>query len=391
MMERKWSPGAGAPPSSTAPNASRNVVPFNNLKPRYAPELADYRAAIERVLASGWFILGPEVEAFEQEFAAYHGGGHAVGVANGTDAIELALRAAGVGPGDEVITVAHTAVATVCAIERAGATPVLVDIDPDSYTIDPGAVRAAVTTRTKAIVPVHLYGHPAELGELGEIAHQHNLLLIEDCAQAHGARYRGRPVGTFGHLAAFSFYPTKNLGAFGDGGSVLTADPELAKRVRGLRNYGQAQRYRHDGPGVNSRLDEMQAALLRVGLAKLDAHNAERRALAARYSDFLEVVTVPGVRGDVEHVYHLYVIRHPERDWLRDRLHERGVGTLIHYPIPVHLQSAYAHLGLRRGSLPVTERAADEILSLPMYPGLSPAQADTVMAAVNACRRKEAA
>jgi dTDP-4-amino-4,6-dideoxygalactose transaminase len=357
------------------------MIPFNDLKPLHASLAAEAAAAVQRVLASGWYTLGPEVEAFERAFAAYHDVPHAVAVANGTDAIELALRAAGVGPGDEVLTVAHTAVATVCAIERAGARPVLVDIDERSFTMDPEAASAAVTPRTRALVPVHLYGHPAPLHALSRLAGQHNLLLIEDCAQAHGARHDGRPVGTVGHLGAFSFYPTKNLGAYGDGGCVLTRDARLAERLRSLRNYGQTVRYHHGERGVNSRLDELQAALLRMKLRYLDWHNDARRALAMVYRQHLRGVAMPSeVQDDapIHHVYHLYVVRHPRRDRLREDLERRGVGTLIHYPVPVHLQPAFRDLNYKPGSLPVTERLAAEIVSLPLYPGLSPQSAARV-------------
>jgi dTDP-4-amino-4,6-dideoxygalactose transaminase len=371
------------------------MVPFNDLKPRYDARWELHEAAASRVFRRGWYVLGPELEAFEHEFAAYHGGGHAAGVANGTDAIELALRAAGVGPGDEVITVAHTAVATVCAVERSGAKAVLVDVDPRTYTIDPAAVRAAITPRTKAIVPVHLYGHPVDMDAILEVAARANLLVVEDCAQAHGARWLGRKVGTLGHVAAFSFYPTKNLGAFGDGGAVLTSDAALAERVRRLRNYGQTERYHHVDPGgFNSRLDELHAAYLRVSLQFLDADNGERRRIAAIYQARLRGVEPPRAwpgEDRVHHVYHLYVVRHPDRNGLQERLKARGVGTLVHYPIPVHLQPAYAHLGMIRGDLPVTERLAGEILSLPMYAGLRDAQIEVVVDAVNGGATKEAA
>ncbi|MBO0697511.1 MAG: DegT/DnrJ/EryC1/StrS family aminotransferase [Zavarzinella sp.] len=366
------------------------TVPFNDLRPRFAADPAGYRAAVERVFASARYVLGPEVEAFETEFADYLGIGHVVGVANGTDAIELALRAAGIGPGDEVITVAHTAVATVCAIERAGARPVFVDVRADDYTIDPRAIPAAITRRTRAIAAVHLYGQPAKLKELRAVADRNRLLLIEDCAQAHGARYGGRLVGTFGHLAAFSFYPTKNLGAFGDGGAVVTSDPALAGRVRRLRNYGQADRYRHeDAGGFNSRLDELQAALLRVGLRRLADDNAERQRLADRYLSRLRVPALPCSMPGTDHVYHLFVVRDPNREAFRDGLRRRGVETLVHYPIPVHLQPAYAHLGGKPGDLPETERAAREVVSLPLYPGLTNEQQDAVIAAVNAAAVEE--
>jgi dTDP-3-amino-3,4,6-trideoxy-alpha-D-glucose transaminase len=346
------------------------MIEFNNLKPLYAALADEISAAVQRVLESGWYILGPEVEAFEGAFAHYHGVAHAVAVANGTDAIELALRAAGIGRGDEVISVAHTAVATVCAIERAGAVPVLVDIDRQSYTMDAAAAAAAITPRTKALLPVHLYGHPADLVVLKKLADRNGLLLIEDCAQAHGARLGGKLVGTIGHLGAFSFYPTKNMGAYGDGGAVITQDSHLAERLRRLRNYGQADRYRHTSRGINSRLDEMQAAILRIKLAHLDEHNDQRRQLAQWYNQSLHGVVLPVEMASARHVYHLYVVRHQSRDRLRDDLRARGVGTLIHYSIPVHRQQAYADLGYGPGSLPVTERIAGEILSLPLYPGM---------------------
>jgi dTDP-4-amino-4,6-dideoxygalactose transaminase len=347
------------------------MIDFNNLKPLHSLLAAELETAVQRVLKSGWYILGPEVEAFETAFAAYHGVKYAVGVASGTDAIELALRAAGIGPGDEVITVAHTAVATVCAVERTGARPVLVDIDPDTYTMSPAAAEAAITLRTKALLPVHLYGHPADTRALSALAERHHLLLVEDCAQAHGALDHGRRVGTIGHLGAFSFYPTKNLGAYGDGGAVITNDSQLAARLRSLRNYGQVTRYEHAERGINSRLDEMQAAILAVKLAHLDEHNAARRELAALYGQHLARVTLPVERADAYHVYHLYVVRHTLRDEIREALKARGVGTLIHYPIPVHLQAAYLDLGCAPGSLPVTERVAREVLSLPLYVGLT--------------------
>jgi len=363
------------------------LIQFNNLRASDPSLAQEVREAALRVLDRGWYVLGPEVEAFEAALAAYHGIEHAVGVASGTDAIELALRAAGVGAGDEVITVSHTAVATVCAIERAGAKPVLVDVDPVSYTMDPASAAAAVGPRTKAIVPVHLYGHPADMPSLVALAERHHLLLIEDGAQAHGARLGGRLVGTFGHLGAFSFYPTKNLGACGDGGAIVTASAQLAARLRRLRTYGQVTRDRHVERGVNSRLDEIQAAILSVKLKHLDEHNEVRRALAARYDRLLEPVERPRVRGggvEVNHVYHLYVIRCRDRDALQAGLRSRGVETLVHYPVPVHLQEAYADLGYRRGDLPVTERVVEEILSLPMYVGLSVDEVDAVAHAVNA-------
>jgi dTDP-4-amino-4,6-dideoxygalactose transaminase len=357
-------------------------IPFNDLVPIHQQLAGELSAALDRVMKRGWFVLGPELEILEAAFARFQGGGHVVGVASGTDAIELALRAAGIGPGDEVITVAHTAVATVCAIERAGARPVLVDLDQNTFTMAPQAAAAAITPRTRAIVPVHLYGHPADLEPLGNLCTRHGLALIEDCSQAHGARYRGRRVGTLGTLAAFSFYPTKNLGACGDGGAVWTADPHLADRLRKLRNYGQVDRYNHVERGVNSRLDEIQAALLRVKLDHLEAHTIARRQIALNYEQWLTGVTLPVARPDVEHVYHLYVVRSPERDALRQRLAAQGVQTLIHYPVPVHLQPAYADLGYKPGSLPVTERICQEIVSLPLFVGMTGEQVRAVADAV---------
>ncbi|MGD9646063.1 MAG: DegT/DnrJ/EryC1/StrS family aminotransferase [Pirellulales bacterium] len=393
------------------------MVPFQNLQPLADALAAEMATATARVLASGWYVLGPEVEAFEREWAAYfaredevplvrgsNGRGatppeenraspswHATGVANGTDALELALRGAGIGPGDEVITVAHTAVATVCGIERSGARVVLVDIDPRTYTIDPQAAASAVTSRTRAIVPVHLYGQPADMTAIGRLAERHKLLLIEDCAQAHGARWNGQLVGTFGHAATFSFYPTKNLAACGDAGAVVTRDAALVERVRRLRSYGQTTRDSAAERGTNSRLDELQAALLRVRLPHLDEHNRQRRELAAAYRAKLSGVELPFVHPLAEHVYHLFVIRHAERDELRARLAIDGVGTLVHYPVPVHLQPAYADLTHGTGALPETERAAAEVLSLPLWIGLDDRQIDYVARAVNtaiaeACR-----
>jgi dTDP-4-amino-4,6-dideoxygalactose transaminase len=361
------------------------MIPFNDLGPLHRLLADEIGAATQRVLSSAWYILGPEVEAFEAAFAAYHGVAFAVGVASGTDAIELALRAAGIGAGDEVVTVAHSAVATVCAVERAGATPVLVDVDPATYTMDPAAAEAAITSRTRALLPVHLYGQPANLTALVDLAARHNLLLIEDCAQAHGARFGDRFVGTFGHMAAFSFYPTKNLGAYGDGGAVITNDWEYATRLRRLRNYGQTKRYYHVERGINSRLDELQAAILRVKLSHLDEQNTIRRELAQSYAQCLQGVVTPVVPDGIYHVYHLYVIRHPRRDALMEALKQRGVGTLIHYPVPIHRQEGYADLGYPPGSLPVTERLATEILSLPMYIGLDRSQIETVATAINTC------
>jgi dTDP-3-amino-3,4,6-trideoxy-alpha-D-glucose transaminase len=364
------------------------MTPFNDLQSSNCQLQDETDAAALRVLHSGWYILGPELSAFERAFAAYHGVEHAVGVASGTDAIELALRAAGIGPGEEVVTVSLTAVPTVCAIERAGAVPVLVDIDETTYTMDPAAVRAAITPLTRAIVPVHLYGQPVDMVTLSAIASENALLLIEDCAQAHGARLNGQLVGTFGDLAAFSFYPTKNLGAVGDAGAVITNDAGYAEKLRRLRTYGQVGRYEYETRGVNSRLDELQAAVLRVKLPHLDDHNAVRCRLAERYDAAFAhhpAIMTPQVRAGAEPVYHLYVVRTAERDTLMQRLADQGVQTLIHYPVPVHLQAAYADLGYRSGDLPITERICGEILSLPMHPGLHADQVDTIAETVIAC------
>lgn len=359
-----------------------NTIPFVDLKAAYRRLQPEIDAAVGRVLAGGRYILGHEVEAFESEFAAFLGVDHVVGVASGTDALLLALRALGVGPGDEVITVSHTAVATVAAIEHSGATPRFAEIDPSTYLLDPGALSAVITSRTRAVVPVHLYGRAVDMDKLLPIAREHGLVVVEDCAQAHGARYQGRMVGTFGDAAAFSFYPTKNLGALGDGGAVATDRSDVAERVRLLRQYGWRERYVSDIAGYNSRLDELQAAVLRVRLRHLAAENDARRRLAAVYDAMLAdlPLRVPVTGDAVEHVYHLYVISHERRDSLAAYLQSQGVATAIHYPVPVHLQAAYMRLGYGRGSLPHSESAAQTVLSLPMYPDM-PADAARVVAA----------
>jgi dTDP-4-amino-4,6-dideoxygalactose transaminase len=350
-----------------------SIVPADP-RASYISHRAEIDAAVGECLSSGRYILGEQVHQFEEEFARYVGVQHACGVANGTDALTIALRACSVGAGDEVITVAHTAVATVAAIELCGATPVLVDIDPLTYTMNPASFEAAISSRTKAVVPVNLYGQAADLPEIMKIARAHGLKVIEDCAQSHGATLQSRMTGSWGHIAAFSFYPTKNLGALGDGGMIVTNDNDLARRVRLLREYGWAQRYVSEIAGCNSRLDELQAAVLRVKLRHLDEDTRRRQALAKIYTSRLSVagVNCPTVRRDAVHVYHLYVIRHSRRDELRGHLGDGRIGTAIHYPTPVHLQPAY--LGRLRisGDLRETERAAQEILSLPLYPELAP-------------------
>ena len=371
--------------------ADREGVPAVDLLGEYQSIAKEIDAAVERVLSSGWYILGREVAAFEEEFASYlhDRGGNAVsciGVASGTDALQLALMACDIEPGDEVITVSHTAVATATAITLAGGVPIFVDIDPGTYTMDPAAMEAAITPRTKAVIPVHLYGHPAEMETILSLAKRRNLRVIEDCAQAHGARYQGRAVGTLGDLGCFSFYPTKNLGAMGDGGAVVSRDPDLAAKVRLLREYGwtPAARYVSQVAGMNSRLDEMQAAILREKLRHLDAWTSARREVAELYArtlaDSAGSIVKPVERPGCEHVYHLYVVRVPNRDAVRERLTSAAIGTGIHYPVPVHMQPAYSDMPRTAGSLPHTESAANEILSLPMYPRLDPAQVDTVAA-----------
>ena len=348
----------------------------SNPRANYLAHKGEIDAAIACVLDSGRYILGQEVTAFENEFAAYIGVQFAIGVASGTAALHLALRACGIKRGDEVITVSHTAVATVVAIELCGAIPVLVDIDLNTYTIAPNLIESAITQRTKAIIPVHLYGYPADMEGIMAIAHRHGLWVIEDCAQSHGALYKGRKTGAWGHIATFSFYPTKNLGSIGDGGMVATNDPTLAERVRLLREYGWRQRYVSDFPGFNSRLDELQAAILRVKLRYLDEENLKRQVLAKIYDEVLLAtsLTLPSSVPGANHVYHQYVVRSEHRDSLREFLGARGIGTLIHYPIPIHRQPAYQGRLRSVGSMVNTEAVARKILSLPIYPELTTEQ-----------------
>lgn len=358
------------------PGVKAELIPQSNPKASYLAHREEIEAGLLRVANSGWYILGPEVAGFEAEFAAYHSLPHAVGVANGTDALELALRACGVEPGQAVFTVSHTAVATVAAIERCGALPVLVDIDPVTYTLDPNALEQGLKSwrgsLPVAVVPVHLYGQPADMPAILEIAGPYGLRVVEDCAQAHGACLDGRLAGTWGDAAAFSFYPTKNLGALGDGGAVITPDEGIARRVRELRQYGWRERYVSAIPGINSRLDELQAAVLRVKLRHLDTDNARRRVIAARYREALagKGLILPTSRDGAEPVYHQFVVRWPERDRLQGQLQKLGIGTLVHYPRPVHAQPAYAGR-LAYGDLTHSEQASASVLSLPMYPELT--------------------
>jgi dTDP-4-amino-4,6-dideoxygalactose transaminase len=366
---------------------------------------AGYRAlkqqiddAIARALSSGWYILGDELRAFEAEFAAWLGIAAVVGCGNGTDAIALALRGLGVGPGATVVTVSHTAVATVAAIEMAGAMPLLVDIEPIHYTMDPDALRQVLEQPPahlppiKAVLPVHLYGQPADLDRILPLCRAHGVALVEDCAQAHGARLHGRRLGTFGDAATFSFYPTKNLGALGDGGAIATNDPALAERIAALRQYGWHKHYISDETGVNSRLDEVQAAILRVKLGHLDRQNVRRAAIAAAYTEVLRrsELQPPHSRDDATHVYHLFVTRSTHRDRFQALLKESGIGTGIHYPVPVHLQPAYAgRVALGAAGCPQTELAAREILSLPIYPELTDTDVEMVTAALKALLRHD--
>ncbi|MEO8677556.1 MAG: DegT/DnrJ/EryC1/StrS family aminotransferase [Vicinamibacterales bacterium] len=358
-------------------------VPFNALRP--GEDAADLNAAIQRVIASGWFILGPEVEAFEREFAAACGSPHAVGVGTGTDAITLILRALNIGAGDEVITSPLSAAYSALAIVLAGARPVFADIDPDRLTIDANAVEAAVTPRTRAIMPVHLYGQAADLKPLEAIAERHGLALVEDAAQAHLATSDGRPISTIGIAAAFSFYPTKNLGALGDGGAVVTPDAALAARITRLRNGGQTSRYHHEEAGVNSRLDELQAAILRARLPYLKGWTERRRAIAKQYRQALDGASIVVPREfDAGHVYHLFPVLTPHRAAFQNHLAGRGVETLIHYPVPIPRQPALAPFQPAR--CPIADRVCEEVVSLPMYPALSDQQVASVAEAVRSFR-----
>jgi dTDP-4-amino-4,6-dideoxygalactose transaminase len=348
------------------------AIPFNDLGRGVSELRHDLDAALARVLDSGWFVLGSEGKAFEEEFATATGIPHAVGVGSGTDAIELALRALGVGPGDEVVTQANTCVPTVSAIERAGATPVLCDVEPDAGTMAPDSLRGALREKTRAVVPVHLYGQCADVDAIVDLCSERGIAVVEDCAQAVGAELRGRQAGSIGTLGCFSFYPTKNLAALGDGGAVVTCDAELAERLRLVRQYGQTDRYRHVIEGINSRLDEVQAAILRTRLPHLRRWNARRAEIAGAYTEALSETPIRPL-AQLEgrrHVFHLFVVEAPDRDALRAHLDEAGIGTLIHYPTPIHGHSPYRRLAAGPVPLSVSERLCERILSLPIYPEL---------------------
>jgi len=354
------------------------VIPLVDLKRQYASIRQEMDEKISGVLKSTAFILGPEVREFEKEFLAFCGTEHAVGVSSGTDALSLALLALDIGKGSEVITTPNTFIATAGAISHVGAQPVLVDVDPESYNIDSSLVEGAITKRTKAIIPVHLYGQPSEMEAILQVAKRHNIKVVEDACQAHGAEYRGRRVGSFGDISAFSFYPGKNLGAYGDGGAVITDKGELADRIRLLRDHGSPKKYYHEIIGYNARLDEIQAAILRVKLRYLNEWNEKRQGNAMLYNEYLKdlldkgSVITPKEMSWAKHVYHLYVIQVEDgiRDKLIEHLNARGIGAQIHYPIPIHLQKAYKHLGYGEGSFPVAEKLAKRIISLPMFPEL---------------------
>ena len=375
------------------------MVPFFDLTRQYKRIEEEILSATKRVYEKGRFILGEEVSVFEEEFSHYCGVRYGVGVDSGTDALQLALKAVGVGEGDEVITVAHSFIATALAISQTGAKPLFVDIDPETYTMDPNALEQFLRHRKKkserqkikAILPVHLYGHPAEMDAIMDIADRYQLTLIEDACQAHGAEYQGRKVGSFGLLSCFSFYPTKNLGGYGDGGMVVTDDKKLFEKLRLLRCYGEKRKYEHVLKGGNNRLDEIQAAILRVKLKYLDQWNEERRKRVLIYKKMLEHrgVICPTEKGQAKHVYHLFVIRTKKRNPLQTFLKEKGIGTLIHYPIPIHLQKAFRELGYRRGDLPLTEQYAREVLSLPFFPEMTESETEGVATQIKTFTRAE--
>jgi len=363
------------------------MIPFLNLRATYGARSRGIDEALLRVGASGRYLLGPELAAFESEFAGSCGARQAVGVANGLDALRLSLMALGVGAGDEVIVPSNTYIATWLAVSQCGASVVPVEPLADTYNIDPARIESAITPRTKVILPVHLYGQPADMDPINALAARHGLKVLDDCAQAHAARYKGRPLGALADLSAWSFYPGKNLGAFGDAGAVTGNDAELAEHVRLLGNYGSRVKYHNEMKGLNSRLDEIQAAVLRVKLAGLEESTERRRAIAARYLDGMQGLPLglPHVPDFAKPAWHLFVVRHADRDALQKRLAERGIETLIHYPVAPHLQPAYEELGLRKGRLPIAEAMHAEVLSLPIWPEMEEAQIEEVVGAVRSC------
>ncbi len=364
------------------------MIKFVDLQQEYLSIAAEIAQALDKVLSSGWFILGQQLERFEKEFADYIGTNHALGVNSGSDALLLALRAVDIKPGDQVITVAHTFVSTVDAITRNAATPVLVDIDPDTFCIDTGQIESHITEKTKAIIPVHLYGHPADMDPILSLAKKHNLYVIEDAAQAHGAEYKGKKAGALGHVGCFSFYPAKNLGAYGDAGAVVTNDDRIAEKVSRLRDYGRTGKYSHDFVGINSRMDEIQAAVLSVKLKHLDSWNDKRRELAALYRKLLTGLDlkVPAEKPYAKHIYHQFTVKSKNRDELIDSLAKKQIPTQIYYSTPVHKQKAYA-VSLPGLSLPLTEQICTEVFSLPIHPWLTREQLETIAAALRDCLR----
>jgi len=362
-------------------------IPFNTLRTQYVRFKDEYDKAILETLDSGWYILGKNVHEFEKEFSDYVGSKYCVGVNSGLDALILAIRALGIGKGDEVIVPANTYIASVLGITENGATPVFVEPD-EFFNIDPSKIEAAITAKTKAILPVHLYGQPARMEEIMEVARKHNLYVVEDCAQAHGATVNGRNIGTFGDINCFSFFPTKNLGAFGDAGAIVTNDEKLAEKVRMLRNYGSIKKYYHEIEGVNSRLDELQAALLRVKLEHINELEQERRTIAERYLTEIKnpLIELPKVLQNCKHVWHLFVVKCNQRDKLQAFLKDNGIGTKIHYPIPPHLSKAYQRLGYKKGDFPITEKYASTILSLPLYNGMADEEINFVIEKLNEFR-----
>ena len=365
------------------------TIPFLDLRPAYLELKDEFDAAWHRVMASGWYLLGDELESFEQEYAAYCGAKYCIGIGSGVDALHLALRSCEIGLGDEVIVPSNTFIATWLAVTFAGAAPIPVEPDPKTFNLDPGRVAAAITPHTRAIIPVHLYGQPADLDPIIAIAEKHGLKVLGDAAQAHGARYKGRRVASLGRAAAHSFYPSKNLGAFSDGGAVTTDDASLAGKLRELRNYGSKDKYHHKRIGINSRLDELQSSFLRIKLTKLDEWNARRKTIAQYYLNELRglpELVLPFVPTDMDPVWHLFVVRHPRRDEFQRHLAEAGIGTLIHYPVPPHLSGAYCDLGQREGAYSIAEDLSRTVLSLPIGPHLNREAQNRVIAAIRSFR-----